>query len=188
MARTTRLTRELIQTIVERVRIGNFPYIAAQAVGIPKSTFYHWMAVGSDPGAPDLFRELRDRVLASAAEARSSAEARVFRENPLAWLRLGPGRGDWTEEPTSPISRGEGVFDQCPKPMVISQLELETAYHEMLRELARGAVGSYSDQLAVTATAANRTPEQFESDVLKVCGPKVFKDMFGTDEPGDPEE
>ncbi len=90
MARKTRLTTEIIEAIADGVRRGAFPYIAAQAAGIPKSTFYGWMARGENGRKP--FSELRDKVRTAEAEARSDAEARVYREKPLEWLRLGPGR------------------------------------------------------------------------------------------------
>ena len=102
MGRKTRLTTELIDAIVKRIRVGVFPYIAAQAVGIPKSTFYDWMRRGEKGRKP--FSELLAKVRTAAATARSSAEVRVFRDQPFQWLRYGPGREradepGWTESP-----------------------------------------------------------------------------------------
>jgi hypothetical protein len=95
MPRKTRLTSEIVEAIAERVRQGAFPYVAAQSVGIPKSTFYDWMAQGEAGSRP--YSELSDKVRTAQAEARKDAETRVFREKPLEWLRLGPGRDGWTE-------------------------------------------------------------------------------------------
>jgi hypothetical protein len=100
MANKTRLTKELIDAIAERVRVGAFAYVAAQACGIAKSTFYAWMAKGESGGK--LYRELVDKVKEASALARSNAELRVFRDKPFEWLRLGPGRTQgegWTEDP-----------------------------------------------------------------------------------------
>ena len=100
MARKTRLTHDLIEAIADRVRREAFPYIAAQSCGIPKSTFYKWMQKGED--GRGIYRELWDRVSSAAADTRRDAENRVFRDKPLEWLRLGPGRervdeAGWTE-------------------------------------------------------------------------------------------
>jgi len=100
MARKTRLTGEIIEAIADGVRRGAFPYIAAQAAGVPKSTFYDWLSRGETGRKP--FSELLDKVQTATADARANAEARVFEEKPLEWLRLGPGRTQpgspgWTE-------------------------------------------------------------------------------------------
>ena len=100
MARTTRLTPELINRIATRIRVGVFPYVAAQSVGVPKSTFYSWMAKGKNGEEP--FVELLDKVRKAQAGARVDAEVRVYKEKPLEWLRLGPGRTEpefpgWTK-------------------------------------------------------------------------------------------
>ena len=96
MANKTKLTSELIDAICERVKVGSFPYIAAQAVGIAKSTFYAWMQRG-EKGRKS-YRELLDKVREASALARSHAEVRVFRDKPFEWLRYGPGR-ERPEEP-----------------------------------------------------------------------------------------
>lgn len=106
MGRRLKLTRQLIHDICERVRIGNFGHVAAGACGISKTTYFRWLQTADQEGTPKIFRELRDRVYAASSEARSSAEARVFRENPQAWLRLGPGRGDWTDDPKRLVLEG----------------------------------------------------------------------------------
>ena len=136
MARRTRLTPELIDAIVKRVRVGVFPYIAAQAVGIPKSTFYDWMRRGEKGRRP--FSELRAKVREAAASARSTAEIRVFQDRPFEWLRYGPGREKpdepgWTESPqTLRVEGGQApvqIEQRCPFPLqtlAAAFAELET--------------------------------------------------------------
>lgn len=104
MANKTRLNRELIQAMCERIRVGTYPYVAAAACGVAKSTFYRWMQTADGKRAPAIYRELRDKICEAAAAARSNAEVRVFRDRPFEWLRYGPGRekpGEpgWTETP-----------------------------------------------------------------------------------------
>lgn len=101
VARRTRLTPELIDAIAGDVRDGVFPYIAAQAHGVPKSTFFDWLRRGEIEGRRP-FSELSDKVRQAAAVARVHAERTVFKENAFAWLRYGPGRErtdapGWTE-------------------------------------------------------------------------------------------
>lgn len=119
MARTTRLTPEIIDAIVERIAVGVFPYVAAASIGIPKSTYYDWLARGRKGHKP--FSELSDKVRRAQAQARVVAELRVYRENPLAWLRLGPGREDWCERAhvaiEGRVAHGkEGSLSDSPAP------------------------------------------------------------------------
>ncbi|MHC4401044.1 MAG: hypothetical protein ACYTG0_15315 [Planctomycetota bacterium] len=101
------MTPELIEAIAKRIRVGSFPYIAAAACGIPKSTYYTWMRKAEQKGAPKLYRELLHRITEAAAAARADAEIRVYRDQPFQWLRYGPGKDrgpeepGWTETPTT---------------------------------------------------------------------------------------
>ena len=85
--RRTKLNPETQRIIVQYIRNGAFDYIAARAAGIGKETFYTWL---NDPRP--LYRQFRDEVEKARGEARVAAEIEVRRENPLAWLRYGPGR------------------------------------------------------------------------------------------------
>ncbi len=111
MPRRTRLTQDLIEAIADRVCAGAFPYVAAKACGIPKSTFYARMQKGEH--GRGLYRESWDKVQLATGEARTAAETRVHRDKPLEWLRLGPGRervdeAGWTEGPqTLRVEGGE---------------------------------------------------------------------------------
>lgn len=137
MARKTRLTPEIIDAIAERIRQGTFPYIAAQSVGVARSTFYDWMGRGESGRTP--FSELLDKVREASAAARHDAEARVFQEKPLEWLRLGPGRSKpnepgWTDtmvlagDPERPIEHHHQhgsylVLDEAETAETLEELE-----------------------------------------------------------------
>ncbi|MCG3177535.1 MAG: hypothetical protein MOGMAGMI_02509 [Candidatus Omnitrophica bacterium] len=88
------------------IRQGAFDWVAAQAAGIAPTTFREWMARGEgrDPERPPTneYAAFAAQVRQARAAARSKAEITVRQDNPLAWLRYGPGRDKpnepgWTE-------------------------------------------------------------------------------------------
>src|SRR5215212_2644711 len=75
MARPTKLTPEREEKILTAIRAGNSVFVAAQRVGIDRSTFHRWMEQGDPKGrkrsdAP--YRAFRSKV----EEARAVAEVR----------------------------------------------------------------------------------------------------------------
>jgi hypothetical protein len=123
------LTPETWKAIVEAIRAGAFDWVAAEAAGIGRRTFYDWLKRG-ESGDQRFVRFLAD-VRQARAEARAGAEWAVHKRDPLAWLRLGPGR-EREDEPgwTSPIKPGaatatedsaqtvlDGALEEVPSPM-----------------------------------------------------------------------
>ena len=99
--RRLKLTAEVQHQILSFVRAGSYDWVAAEAAGISKSTFYRWMRQG-EQAADGIYFDFHGEVRQARAQARVAAEAEVRRDNPLAWLRYGPGRqrpGEpgWTE-------------------------------------------------------------------------------------------
>ena len=110
MGRRTKLTAEVQEGIVDLIRQGAYDYQAARANGIDDSTFYRWMRAGEK--ADSVYRQFCKEVREARAEARTAAEIQVRKDNPLAWLRYGPGRerpGEpgWTESSKVEISGDE---------------------------------------------------------------------------------
>lgn len=90
MGRPTKLTPELQAQIVKDIGDGAYDWIAAQAAGIAPSTFWRWMQLGEKGN--HTYSEFCKEVKQARAKARVKAEAKVFKSNPFAWLRYGPGR------------------------------------------------------------------------------------------------
>lgn len=99
--RRTKLTPETSKLIVSAIRAGAFDWVAAEASGIDRATFYRWIRHGEAGRTP--YRQFCADVMEAHAQARVAAEIEVRKGNPLAWLRLGPGRdrtgaAGWTEQ------------------------------------------------------------------------------------------
>ena len=88
--RRVKLTPELEREITTYIRAGAYDHVAASAVGISRATFYRWYNEGANPRSQ--FASFRKAVDGAKAFARVRAETSVHGENPLAWLRYGPGR------------------------------------------------------------------------------------------------
>jgi len=77
---------------------------------VSRRTLFAWLERGRDPGTAAergaelderelLFVEFLHGVRVAHARARLRAEGSVFEDNPLAWLRFGPGRDQGPEAP-----------------------------------------------------------------------------------------
>jgi hypothetical protein len=108
--RPTVLTLDVMQTLEEHIREGAFEWVAAEAAGISRRTFYYWMKRGERGEEPYAYVETRVRQ--AQAHARLEAEKRVRHDSPLSWLRLGPGR-ERAGKPgwTLPV---QGRFEESP--------------------------------------------------------------------------
>ena len=177
MARKTRLTTEIIDAIAERIRQGTFPYIAAQSVGVARSTFYDWIGRGESGRKP--FSELLDKVREASAAARHDAESRVFQEKPLEWLRLGPGRSKpnepgWTDtkvvagDPERPIEHHHerlGTLRSLPDRIRVP------ARRRRLRSRVDGTQDCFGPHPGMPGlcSEATRSPKRPPVDMLTAC-------------------
>jgi hypothetical protein len=103
------LTPEVQQKIVAFVRAGSYDWVAAEANGVDRQTFWEWIRRGEGREHPDrpptdLYANFAKEVREARAQARSAAEVEVRQANPEFWLRCGPGKerpGEpgWTERP-----------------------------------------------------------------------------------------
>jgi hypothetical protein len=108
------LSRRVEDKAVQMVLAGCFDWIGAQAAGISARTFARYMERGAADDEAGLtrspFRRFYLRIREARAAARARAEYHVNRDQPLAWLRYGPGRErpnepGWTDNPE--IVRGD---------------------------------------------------------------------------------
>jgi hypothetical protein len=88
--RRTVFNLEVLGMLEQHVREGAFEWVAAEAAGISRRTFYYWLKRGERGEEPWVVVAVRVRQ--AQAQARLGAEKRVRLESPLSWLRLGPGR------------------------------------------------------------------------------------------------
>lgn len=121
------LTDEIHRTIVMCLRAGAFLGTAASVAGISGRTLSDWLARGEDrhssrPGTPPLRRFARE-VRSAQAEARASAEARVFEEDPLHWLRH--------------AARTEGELEGWSEPRPRTEQEADERVAEFIESLER---------------------------------------------------
>ena len=88
---------EIIQIqarIVDRVRSGVYPVVAAGAEGLSEERFTAWML-----SRWRYHRNFREQVEKAHAEARADAEQRAFvGKSPRLWLTMGPARAAWGQE------------------------------------------------------------------------------------------
>ena len=89
--RHTKLTPELQEQVLTFIRAGGWDYIAAEAAGIDRSTFYRWLQRGRN-ASKGPYRGFFAAVREAKAQARLGAEVEVKKTKPELWLAKGPGR------------------------------------------------------------------------------------------------
>jgi len=99
--RKTKYNATVHALIIEAIERGSYDYVAAERAAINARTFYRWMASG-EKYANSPYRQFCQDVTKARSQARAIAESKVWKDNPLAWLRYGPGktrpdRQGWTE-------------------------------------------------------------------------------------------
>ena len=87
-----KLTPELRAKIVAAIHAGVYPHVAAEAFGVPRAVFEHWLEQGREPKARPLYGSFVRAIEQACAMARIAAETTVFTKDPHAWLAHGPGR------------------------------------------------------------------------------------------------
>jgi hypothetical protein len=88
---TRRLTPEIENHILARIRAGSFPHVAAQSAGFSEREFAEWMREGRRQRR-GRFRKFWLKVGEAQAFARVRAEIEVREKDVKFWLRYGPGK------------------------------------------------------------------------------------------------
>jgi hypothetical protein len=86
------LTPALHEQIVAFIRGGGYPHVAAEAAGLPRQVFAHWLRRGQKADAPPNYRAFAQAVMEAHAQARLQAELEAKTDKPLDWLKAGPGK------------------------------------------------------------------------------------------------
>jgi hypothetical protein len=112
------------QALLAYLRQGGFPFVAADAAGVPPELFHAWMRRGEQPGAREPLRSFARSVRQAIAQARLLAELSVCKKDPKFWLGHGPGRqtpdsAGWTgparatDRPAEPTDPQESARSLC---------------------------------------------------------------------------
>jgi hypothetical protein len=83
---------EVEAKILNAIRHGVFPLVAAEAFGVPREVFADRLRSGESDSAPAEERSFRAKVREAAAVARLKAETFALQSDPLYWLKYGPGK------------------------------------------------------------------------------------------------
>ena len=86
------LTPERQKRICDFITAGGFPHVAAVAAGLSAEKFDFYMARGASPKSDKKFVSFYKAVQSAKATARLTAEIAVMKDDPLEWLKAGPGK------------------------------------------------------------------------------------------------
>jgi hypothetical protein len=122
MSRTrSALTAEIQSRVINFIKAGGFPHVAAEAAGVSQQLFLDWLAKGNRRGAKEPYRSFVRAVDEAIAQARLGVEIEVRKKDPRFWLRYGPGRESdkspgWgtVRKPTLPV-KPRGLSKLPPK-------------------------------------------------------------------------
>jgi hypothetical protein len=152
----------LEQRIAQYIRGGCYPHVAAEARGVPRAVFTAWMERGSRPGARLPYRSFYREIRRARAEARAAAEIAAWRDDPLFWLRSGPGRETaaspgWSGQ-VKPADRSAATGE--PQPGSLAWNELWQRLLAVLDQFpeARTALANALRQWEVTAAQVDVRP------------------------------
>ncbi len=81
--RKTKLTPELQDDVVKRIRAGNYIKVACQAVGISHTAYFDWLKKGQEGKSP--YAEFLDAIKKAESEAHVNYVAIVASHAPKQW-------------------------------------------------------------------------------------------------------
>lgn len=136
------LTPEVGKTICAFITAGGFPHVAAEAAGIPREVFEEWLQLGRPIGSGGKRRKPHPtytpfwtRVMTATATARLRAEMSALSDDPVAWLRNGPGK-DKPNDPGWSVGIKPVVHEQNTQINVLLAPEMQGVFASILQILA----------------------------------------------------
>jgi hypothetical protein len=122
--RQTLLTDEPQAKIVSFIRAGAWDWVAAEANGIDRHTFWEWVRRGETederPQTP-AYAKFAKEVREARAQSRARAEIRVQEGEPVKYLMYGPGR----DRPGAPGWTATGDGDGA---VAVTAIKIEVVY------------------------------------------------------------
>ena len=117
------------QIVLAYIRQGGFPFVAADAAGVPPALLHDWLGRGERAGAREPLRGFAGNVRQALAQARLLSELAVCKHNPKFWLIHGPGKETsectgWTT-PVRPVEHQEPAGDSAQETKMLCSWILE---------------------------------------------------------------
>jgi hypothetical protein len=157
------LTPGLGLQIAGYIRAGCYAHVAAEACGVSRSEFDHWLKEGEAKNAPEPLAAFADEIRTANAQARLKAEIRAYNQDPRAWLEHGPGR-DRPGDPgwSGPLRAPTGQADQAnpfanPELMHLFNLALKAL--EKYPEARAHVAALFEKHLSANHDPASSQPE-----------------------------
>ncbi len=118
------------QMVLAYIRQGGFPFVAADAAGVPPDLLHTWLRRGEAQGAREPLRGFAGALRQAIAQARLLSELAVCKQDPKFWLSHGPGKetlesGGWTT-PVRPMDHKEPARDTAQEIRMLCSWMLET--------------------------------------------------------------
>jgi len=162
-----RLTLTLQNSICSYIRSGSFPHVAAEAAGVPREVFEDWLKRGQSARSAKKYRLFREAILQAQAIARLAAESRALTNDPLTWLRSGPGKDSpdspgWSSPPrgTSQGKLGAVLMQRETQELIVALLRVLQPFPEVRTVVAEALDRLEQDQ----ASRERKRPEEASAD------------------------
>lgn len=85
--RPTKITEELVKTITEYIKAGNYPEVAASLAGVSRATFYNWLKKGHEHKT-GIHHDFLDSIKEAEDYAEAAAVERIRRSGKDNWTAL----------------------------------------------------------------------------------------------------
>src|SRR5436305_1668505 len=145
------LTPAVEQSILAYIRAGGFPHVAAEAAGISRDLFEHWLRCGQGPRASPQYRAFFEAVQQAIAQARLGAEVAALKGKPLDWLKYGPGKETAQSAGWTTTVKAQPAHVRSDNPFLQPEMQ------DLLRTLL-DALAPFPEARAALAQAIAQTP------------------------------
>lgn len=85
--RPTKITEELVKTITEYIKAGNYPEVAASLAGVSRATFYNWLKKGHEHKT-GIHHDFLDSIKEAEDYAEAAGVERIRKAGEKNWTAL----------------------------------------------------------------------------------------------------